>query len=100
MLKLLSAALAAALVAAPALAAPVTKAAPGVAKVHVGDLDPTRVADAQRLDRRAKEAAFIACGGYEGSVRTMKQVVKRSDCYAETLAQARAQVGVTRVAAR
>jgi len=100
MFKLVSAALAAALLASPALAAPVTKAAPGVAKVHVGDLDPTNAADAQRLDRRAKEAAFVACGGYEGSVRTMKQVVKRSDCYAETLAEARAKVGVTQMAAR
>ncbi len=100
MFKLVPAAFAAALIAAPALAAPVTKAAPGVAKVHVGALAPTTRAAAQRLDRRAREAAFIACGGYEGSVRTMKQVVKRSDCYAETLAEARAKVGVTRMAAR
>ncbi len=100
MFKLLPAALAAALFAAPALAAPVTQTAPGVAKIHVGELDPVNPADAKRLERRAKEAAFIACGGHEGSVRTMKQVVKRSDCYAETLALARAQVGVTRMAAR
>lgn len=100
MFKLVSAALAAALVAAPAAAAPVSKVSPGVARIHVGELSPANEADAQRLERRARTAAFLACGGHEGSVRMLKRVVTRSDCYAETLAEARLQVGVTHLAAR
>lgn len=100
MFKLVSAALAAALIAAPALAAPVSRVAPGVARIHVGDLSLANAADAQRLERRARTAAFVACGGHEGSVRMLKRVVTRSDCYAETLVEARRKVGVTQVAAR
>lgn len=92
-----AAAIAAAMFASPALASGETQ---GAARIHVSNLDPSNAADAQRLDRRARTAAFAACGGHEGSVRTLKQVVKRSDCYAETLAEARAAVGVTEMAAR
>ena len=92
-----AAALAAAFVASPALAAGAESAA---ARINVTNLNPHDPADAQRLDRRARTPAFTACGGHEGSVRTLKQVVKRSDCYAETLAEARAKVGVTQLAAR
>jgi UrcA family protein len=91
MFKLASAALAAALLATPALAAPATT---GQATVNVTNLNPANAADAQRLERRVERAAFAACGGHEGSVRMLKRTVTRSDCYQETLAQARAAVGI------
>ena len=87
MFKLASAALAAALLATPVLAAPATT---GQATVNVTNLDPANAADAQRVER----AAFTACGGHEGSVRVLKRTVTRSGCYQETLAQARAAVGM------
>lgn len=91
MFKLASAALAAALLATPVLAAPATT---GQATVNVTNLDPANAADAQRLERRVERAAFTACGGHEGSVRVLKRTVTRSDCYQETLSQARAAVGM------
>jgi len=91
MFKLASAALAAALVAGSAFAAP---AVTGQATVNITNLDPANPEDAQRLERRVARAAFAACGGHEGSVRTLKRTVTRSDCYQETLAQARAAVGI------
>ena len=91
MLKLLSAAFVAALVAAPALAEP---ARIGTATVIVSNLDPANAQDAKRLERRVERAAFTACGGHEGSVRMLKQTVKTSECYQETLAEARTAVGV------
>ncbi len=91
MFKLASAALAAALLATPVLAAP---AVTGQAKVNVTNLNPANPEDAQRLERRVERAAFAACGGHEGSVRTLKRTVTRSDCYQDTLAQARAAVGI------
>ncbi|MDP1618204.1 MAG: UrcA family protein [Phenylobacterium sp.] len=90
MFKLLPAALAAALLATPALASPATT---GQATVNVANLNPANADDAQRLERRVERAAFAACGGHEGSVRMLKRTVTRSDCYQETLAQARADVG-------
>lgn len=80
---------AAAILAAGAVAAPVGH---GVETVRVSDLNLNRTSDVQRLDRRLEKAAMAACGAYDGSVRTMKQSVVRSDCYRETLAQARGQV--------
>lgn len=91
MFKLASAALAAALIATPALAAP---AVIGQATVNITNLNPANPDDAKRLERRVERAAFTACGGHEGSVRVLKQTVTRSDCYQETLAEARAAVGV------
>ena len=91
MFKLVSAALAAAVFATPALAEP---ARTGTATVIVTNLDPANAADAQRLERRVERAAFTACGGHEGSVRVLKRTVTRSDCYQETLSQARAAVGM------
>lgn len=97
MFKLVSAALAAAFVAGSAVAAPVGA---GTATVRVADLDPAKPEDAQRLDRRLKRAAMEACGAYEGSVRILKMAVERSDCYRETLADARAHVGAVALAQR
>ncbi|MBU2135652.1 MAG: UrcA family protein [Alphaproteobacteria bacterium] len=92
MFKLVSAALAAAVLATPVMAEP---GRTGTATVIVTNLDPANAADAQRLERRVERAAFTACGGHEGSVRTLKRTVTRSDCYQETLAEARRAVGVS-----
>ncbi|MBW0152797.1 MAG: UrcA family protein [Phenylobacterium sp.] len=91
MFKLVSAALAAAVLATPALAEP---AKTGSATVIVANLNPANADDAKRLERRVERAAFTACGGHEGSVRMLKQTVTRSDCYQETLAEARIAVGM------
>ncbi|MDP3490397.1 MAG: UrcA family protein [Phenylobacterium sp.] len=91
MFKLAAVALAAALIAGPSLAQP---AKTGTATVIVTNLNPANADDAKRLERRVERAAFTACGGHEGSVRTLKRTVTRSDCYQETLAEARAAVGV------
>ncbi|MGQ3017583.1 UrcA family protein [Phenylobacterium sp.] len=91
MFKLVSAALAAAVLATPVMAEP---AKTGSATVIVTNLNPANADDAKRLERRVERAAFTACGGHEGSVRTLKRTVTRSDCYQETLDQARAAVGV------
>lgn len=91
MFKLVSAALAAAVLATPVMAEP---AKTGSATVIVTNLNPANADDAKRLERRVKRAAFTACGGHEGSVRMLKQTVTRSDCYQETLAEARIAVGM------
>lgn len=91
MFKLVSAALAAAVLATPVMAEP---AKTGSATVIVTNLNPANADDAKRLERRVERAAFTACGGHEGSVRMLKQTVTRSDCYQETLAEARIAVGM------
>jgi len=68
--------------------------------VRLGDLNLAQPADVVRLDRRLEKAALAACGAYDGSVRMMKMAVRRSDCYRETLAEAKASAPVRAMAVR
>lgn len=89
MLKIIAVSAALALVAGSTAAAPVGH---GTSVVRLSDLDLSRPADAQRLQRRLETAALEACGAREGSVRMIRTTVLRSDCYRETLADASLKV--------
>lgn len=97
MLDILTSSIAAMLAAGAVSAAP---AGHGSETVRVGDLDLAKPADVARLDRRLEKAALAACGAYDGSVRMMKMAIARSDCYRETLAQAKASAPVRAMAER
>jgi UrcA family protein len=102
MLDILSSSLAAILASGAVAAAPAPEApvGHGQATVRLADLDLARPGDSARLERRLEKAALAACGAYDGSVRMMKMAVARSDCYRETLAEARGSLPVRALAQR
>ncbi|WP_374470871.1 UrcA family protein [Phenylobacterium sp.] len=61
--------------------------------VRTGDLSLSRQADAQRLLRRLDRAALDVCGASISSVREVQAAIRASDCYAQAMDQAVAQVG-------
>lgn len=93
MIKMIAVSAALALIAGSAVAAP--PAGHGTAKVKVSDIDTNRPADTKRLQDRLETAALEACGAQPDSVRAVKWSVQRSDCYRETLAQAKSSVATT-----
>jgi len=92
MFQILSSSVAALMAAGAMTAAPADR---GTEVVKYGDLNLAQPADQIRMDRRLEKAAMAACGAYDGSVREMKMAVRRSDCYRETLADARARLPLT-----
>mgnify|MGYP001601866493 CR=1 FL=1 len=57
--------------------------------VRLADLDIGQPADARRLEKRLETASMAACGAQRFSARDVKRAVAGSDCYRETLAEAR-----------
>jgi UrcA family protein len=76
-----------------ALALPAAASAGQMVAVRTDDLSLSRPADAQRLLRRLDRAALDVCGASIVSVREMQAATRASDCYAQAMAQAVAQVG-------
>lgn len=91
MLKIFAVSTALALVAGAASAAPLGFSS---VVVRTGGLDLDNPADVRRLDRRLDAAAMEVCGAPRGSVRMLRTVVARSDCFRETRAQAAQLVAV------
>lgn len=91
MLKIIAISTALAFAAGAASAAP-----PGYAStvVRVGGLDLSNPADVRRLERRLDAAALEVCGAPNGSVRMVRMMVARSDCFRETRAQAAQDLGL------
>lgn len=99
-MKILALSAAFAVIASSALAA--TPAGPvgyDYAVVRLGDLDTSQPADARRLEKRLQTASLSACGAQRFSARDVKRAVAGSDCYRETLTEARASAEA-RLAAR
>ena len=75
-----------------AAAAPVGPVGPvgyDYAIVRLADLDIGQPADARRLEKRLETASMAACGAQRFSARDVKRAIAGSDCYRETLAEAR-----------
>jgi len=70
-------------------AAPVGSAGYDYAIVRLADLDIGQPADARRLEKRLETASMAACGAQRFSARDVKRAIAESDCYRETLAEAR-----------
>ncbi len=70
-------------------AAPVGPVGYDYAVVQLSDLDIAQPADARRLEKRLQTASLAACGAQRFSARDVKRAVAGSDCYRETLAEAR-----------
>lgn len=70
-------------------AAPVRPVGYEYAIVRLADLDLAQPADARRLEKRLETAAMAACGAQRFSARDVKRAIAGSDCYRETLAEAR-----------
>lgn len=92
MLKIIAVSTAFALIAGAAHATP-----PGFRStvVRVGGLDLNNPADVRRLERRLDAAALDVCGAPNGSVRMVKMMVARSECFRETRAQTAQDLGLT-----
>ena len=70
-------------------AAPVAHVGYDYAIVRLADLDISQPADARRLEKRLETASMAACGAQRFSARDVKRAIAGSDCYRETLAEAR-----------
>ncbi|MES3027139.1 MAG: UrcA family protein [Pseudomonadota bacterium] len=70
-------------------AAPVAHVGYDYAIVRLADLDISQPADARRLETRLETASMAACGAQRFSARDVKRAIAGSDCYRETLAEAR-----------
>ena len=70
-------------------AAPVGPVGYDYAIVRLADLDINQTADARRLEKRLATASMAACGAQRFSARDVKRAIAGSDCYRETLAEAR-----------
>jgi UrcA family protein len=89
-MKILALSAAFAVITSSALAAtPAGPAGYDYAVVRLADLDMSQPADARLLEKRLQTASLSACGAQRFSARDVKRAVAGSDCYRETLAQAR-----------
>jgi len=70
-------------------AAPVGPVGYDYAIVRLADLDISQPTDARRLEKRLETASMAACGAQRFSARDVKRAIAGSDCYRETLAEAR-----------
>lgn len=90
MMKIFATTAAFALIAGSAFAG--TPAAPvgyDYAVVKLADLDRLNPTDAKRLEHRLTAAALQACGAQRFSAREVKLAIADSDCFRDTLAEAR-----------
>lgn len=89
-MKILAFSAAFAVIATSALAAtPTGPVGYDYAIVRLGDIDTSLPSDARRLEKRLQTAALSACGAQRFSARDVKRAIAGSDCYRETLAEAR-----------
>ena len=89
-MKILALSAAFAVISSSAFAAtPVGPVGYDYAIVRLADLDIGQPADARRLEKRLETASMAACGAQRFSARDVKRAIAGSDCYRETLAEAR-----------